>query len=75
MVDMEPDASPPLLADPHFYWGACALCHACTTQSRPLLRCTRCRAMAYCSKVERYWDVVKLFVFLTTYLLKFKVGF
>ena len=37
----------PILAAPHFYWGACNLCGATASKGKPLKRCSRCHAMYY----------------------------
>jgi len=39
----------PILAAPHFYWGACNVCGATASKGKPLKRCSRCHAMYYCS--------------------------
>jgi len=43
----------PILAAPHFYWGACSVCFKTSTPSSPMKRCTRCQAMYYCSPAHQ----------------------
>jgi hypothetical protein len=51
MIETESEFANPLLAKPHFYWGACAVCYTTAKPSQPLLHCTKCHAIAYCSEV------------------------
>ena len=44
--------SAPILAEPHFYWGACYVCRRKSTKENSMKRCTRCKSVYYCSQVE-----------------------
>lgn len=45
---MEEDNGP-ILAAPHFYWGACLVCNITAAKGKPLKRCSRCHSVYYCS--------------------------
>ena len=45
---MEEDNAP-ILAAPHFYWGACLVCNMTAAKGKPLKRCSRCHSVYYCS--------------------------